>query len=177
MKLSNYDLFKVDEEEYEDYDLDFNNESDTIGIMSKRVESRKIYYVYRTIDMSEMHFTCDIIPIMWEKEFYSFHEAINEARRCFKGLVIYEKIINKDNSLTNEELFMVNEYNGELYEFVNIPNVIGLSAKDRFVIYQTNERGYVDWTEEFDDFNEAIIFARKMYKGMLKSYNKKLYLN
>ena len=60
------------------------------------------------------------------------------------------------------------------YEYSYVPNVVGIAiekkdSKRKYIVYNTNERGRIDWKEEIDTFKEAILFARKMYRGMIGS--------
>ncbi len=62
------------------------------------------------------------------------------------------------------------------YEYCHEPLVVGIATKDsdnkrQYFVYNTNERGYIDWIEEKNTFNEALLFARKMYRGMIKAYS------
>ena len=82
--------------------------------------------------------------------------------------------MKKKNILINDMLLSSNILDTD-YEYCHEPNVVGIATensdiKRQYFVYNTNERGYIDWIEGKDTFNEALLFAIKMYKGMVKSY-------
>ncbi len=78
------------------------------------------------------------------------------------------------NILINEMLFNDNILDID-YEYCYEPYTVGIAnnikdCKRKYLVYVTNERGNIDWVKEKNTFNEALLYARKMYKGLTAYY-------
>ena len=88
----------------------------------------------------------------------------------------------KNKNILINNMLLLNDILDTDYEYCYEPIVVGIATKHsdtkrQYFVYNTNERGYIDWIEEKDTFNEALLFARKMYRGMFKTYSNYLKLD
>ena len=78
-------------------------------------------------------------------------------------------------------MYLINDmlYNNDIldieYKYCYEPDVVGIAIEEKenkrkYFVYNTNERGRIDWVEEKNTFDDALLFARIMYKGMIKAY-------
>lgn len=82
--------------------------------------------------------------------------------------------MEKDNILINEMLFNSNILDG-VYECCVEPDTVGIAnAKDSsksYFVYETDERGNLEWFVKKNSLSEAITYAREMYTGLKSYYN------
>ena len=80
----------------------------------------------------------------------------------------------KKKVLINDMLFDNNIVDID-YEYCYQPYIVGIAKtnkneKREYNIYCTDDRGYISILKQKDTFNEAILYAQKMYQGMLSYY-------
>ena len=78
------------------------------------------------------------------------------------------------NYLKNEMLFQ-DEILDIDYEYCFEPATVGITifnkdGKRNYNVYITDLRSNIDWVEKKKSLDEALIFARKMYKGLISYY-------
>ena len=78
------------------------------------------------------------------------------------------------NYLKNEMLFNENILDID-YDYCFEPLTVGIiinnkDGKRKYNVYINDSRGNLDWIETKDGLNEALLFAREMYKGMISYY-------
>ncbi len=82
--------------------------------------------------------------------------------------------MKKVNILIDEMLFNDNILDA-VYEYCAVPDTVGIaSAKDSsksYFVYETDERGNLEWFIKKNSLPEAITYAREMYIGLKSYYN------
>ncbi len=73
--------------------------------------------------------------------------------------------------LANRMLYDKNISDGD-YDYCIDSDIIGIVTKydndnKHYFVYNTDEIGLIIWEKELDSFEQALIYARKMYEGML----------
>ena len=84
--------------------------------------------------------------------------------------------MRKSNYLINDML-LNDDILDICYDYCYEPDVVGIATEEmdnkrKYFVYNTNERGRIDWVEEKNTFDEALLFARIMHKGMIKAYQR-----
>ena len=81
----------------------------------------------------------------------------------------------KDINVLCNDMLLLDDIHDTDYEYCHEPDTIGIatnvgSDQKRFFVYRTDERGVISWIKEKDTFKDALLYARKMYKGILEAY-------
>ena len=81
------------------------------------------------------------------------------------------------NYLINEDLFRENvkDYENFDLDYKRSPDTVGIkseisNSKRKYIVYSTDERGSIDFTKDFVNFDEALEDARELYKALISYY-------
>ena len=82
-----------------------------------------------------------------------------------------------ENYLIDEDLFRENvkDYENLDLDYKRLPDTVGIkseiiNSKRKYIVYSTDERGSIDLTKGFDNFDEALKEARELYRALISYY-------
>lgn len=79
--------------------------------------------------------------------------------------------------LVNNNLYIENimDYENQNLRYLYVSDAVGIATKYEnhqriYTVYLTDEFGGIEFTKDYQDFQEALIYAKDLYKG-LRDYN------